>query len=145
MCCTEVGVDCEKVKIVLWELYGWATFDSSGLSGHQVSVVGDNTCSTSSPLHITKVGCSLWASSSKAVGESSRLRGTTNSKSQVHRSQRLSMHGTQQRAASGEDGIVYTWGTRCDQLVNATIQGALTYIRVRLRGSDECQPIGGVA
>jgi len=55
------------------------------------------------------------------------------------------MHGTQQRAASGEDGIVYTWGTRCDQLVNTTIQGALTYIRIRFRRSDKCQPIGGVA
>lgn len=55
------------------------------------------------------------------------------------------MHGTQQRAASGEDGVVYTWGTRCDQLVNTTIQGALTYIRIRFRGSDECQSIGGVA
>ena len=55
------------------------------------------------------------------------------------------MHGTQQRAASGEDGIVYTWGTRCDQLVNTTIQGVLTYIGIRFGGSDECQPIGGVA
>ena len=27
------------------------------------------------------------------------------------------MHGTQQRAASGEDGVVYTWGTRWDQLI----------------------------
>jgi hypothetical protein len=34
MCCTEVGVACEKVNMVLLELYGWATFGSSGLSGY---------------------------------------------------------------------------------------------------------------
>jgi hypothetical protein len=26
------------------------------------------------------------------------------------------MQGTQHRAASGEEGVVYTWGTRYDQL-----------------------------
>jgi hypothetical protein len=34
MCCAEVGVACEKVKMVLLELYGWATFGSAGLSGY---------------------------------------------------------------------------------------------------------------
>lgn len=72
-----------------------------------------NTCSTSSPLHTTIVGLvSLILSSSPVTSLSSRYRGTTNSNSHVHFSHRLSKHGTQHLAESGEEGVVYAWGTR---------------------------------
>src|SRR6266550_1449722 len=71
------------------------------------------TCSTRSPLQTTIVGTRSLGSSSSSVSErSSRYRGTTNSSSHVHRSQILSMHGTQHRAESGEEGVVYACGTR---------------------------------
>ena len=54
------------------------------------------------------------------------------------------MHGTQHRAASGEEGVVYTWGTRCGQLAKYNNVRNLTYVGIRIRGSDECQSIGRV-
>ena len=74
-----------------------------------------HTCSTSSPLQTTTVGysvCELSSSSSARESCCSNERGTVNSKSQVHFSQRLSTQGTQQRAVSGDDGVVKTCGTR---------------------------------
>ncbi len=68
------------------------------------------TCSTNSPLQITTVGYSSVESSSSSSSESASCcssdRGTTNSKSHVHFSHRLSTQGTQHRAASGEEGVV---------------------------------------
>jgi hypothetical protein len=76
-----------------------------------------HTCSTSSPLQTTSVGIASFCSSSSWIAErSSRYRGTTNSNSHVHFSHKLSMHGTQHLAASGEEGVVYACGTRFEQI-----------------------------
>lgn len=111
-CCTDVKMVCEKRKMVLLELLGWATYHGI------VSIVRNGaerrrTCSTRSPLQTTTVGMDSWrslnspSSSRRVKSGSSRYLGTTNSNSQVHFSQRLSTQGTQHLAASGEEGMVY--------------------------------------
>jgi len=102
----------------------------------------------SSPLQTTTVGIASSNSSSSLPGaRSSKNRGTTNSNSQVHFSHRLSMQGTQHRAASGDEGVVYACGTRFRRPVSRPPKTPQhnTYKWIGITGQNELEAIRRVS
>jgi hypothetical protein len=57
----------------------------------------------------------------------------------------LSRQGTQHRAASGEEGVVYAWGTRCVRVNQGRYSNASgsPYMRISIRWDDELYSIEG--
>ena len=94
--------------ITLFELLGCAICKEYLVMGEDMAINTIRTFSTSSPLRATIVGVppGSSASASAALVVSSSVFGTANSSSQVHFPQRLSRHGTQHLAESGDEGVV---------------------------------------